>query len=510
MKELIKNSLNDLDSAMELRELVINKINSQKLTESDIIEIVDTVDDLSFEDTQKLGSIFRRFPLGCDLLEIGVGPCSSSLTLPQFIENCVFTDHMGFPIHLCGYALADIAEKEGLTPIEVMNEVYNNVEVPLDLDHFGRFGPMRFPKEISHCMGDCYYNGPPYKGCPRDRIHKRLITKEREYSNEFGEWIKKSSTVCVNVVEEQGGGDHGADISEMEDVANAAQKFGRGVEGIFHIGDGYEDLITGLKACNDLDVDVLVIEGGPFNRSKDRLKDFAKSVAVSRILVKGGVVATNGAYEDECRVGLRSGLNVILSGFSGNHHGYMCGYNIKEARRNNFGLPRVLKIMKEEAEKINICIANRELLKVLARSSRFLNHNENHLVYPSMIGDYFIGDAHWVSITNSKMYNAPYFGKTLDSLEEELNCDKVGVLGGRYLSWGIADALKPEELYVSDVDPWVEHATVKILNDNGINAYACNGNDKKALESAEKSVITTMIPEIVLRIKNKFDAVSLL
>ena len=86
-------------------------------------------------------------------------------------------------------------------------------------------------------MGDCYYNGPPYKGCPRDRIHKRLITKEREYSSEFGEWIKKSATVCVNVVEEQGGGDHGAEISEMEDVSKAAHKFGRGVEGIFHIGD---------------------------------------------------------------------------------------------------------------------------------------------------------------------------------------------------------------------------------------------------------------------------------
>ena len=70
--------------------------------------------------------------------------------------------------------------------------------------------------------------------------------------------------------------------------------------------------------------------------------------------------------------------------------------------------------------------------------------------------------------------------------------------------------MKTEKLYVSDVDPWVEHATVKILNDNGINAYACNGSDKKALESADKSVITTMIPEIVLRIKNKFDAIPII
>jgi len=510
MKELIKSSLTDLNSAMELREIVVKKINDGKLTESDIIEIVDSVDDLSFEEIQKLGSTFRRFPLGCDLLEIGVGPCSSSLNLSQFIENCVLTDYMGFPIHLCGYALADIAEKEGINPIEVMKQVYENVEVPLDLDHFGRFGPMRFPKEISHCMGDCYYNGPPYKGCPRDRIHKRLLTKEREHSGEFNDWLKLSATVCVNVVEEQGGGDHGAEISEMEDVAKAAQKHGKGIEGIFHIGDGYGDLITGLKACNDLNADALVVEGGPFNRSKDRLKDFAKAVAVSRILVKGGVVATNGAYEDECRVGLRSGLNVILSGFSGNHHGYMCGYNPKEARRNNFGLPRVLKIMKEEASNINTCIANKELLKVLTKSSRFLNYKGKHMIYPEMIGNYFMGDAHWVSVTNSRMYNSPYFGKTLDSLEEELDTQKIGVLGGRYVAWGIANALKPEELYVSDIDPFVEAATVKILNDSGINAYACNGSDRKALESADKTVITTMIPEIVLRIKNRFDAISLL
>jgi hypothetical protein len=188
----------------------------------------------------------------------------------------------------------------------------------------------------------------------------------------------------------------------------------------------------------------------------------------------------------------------------------MCGYSPKEARRNNFGLPRVLKIMKEEASNMGICIANRELLKILVKSSRFLNYNGKHMIYPEMIGNYFMGDAHWVSVSNSKMYNAPYFGKTLDSLSEELDSKKIGVLGARYISWGIASALNPEELYVSDVDPLVEYATVKILNDNGINAYACSGSDRKALEQADKSIITTMIPEIALRIKNKFNAISLI
>lgn len=111
MRELIKEAVNSLDSALELRKLIIKKLNEKKLKESDIIEIVDAVDDLSLEEIQKLGSNLRTFPMGCDLVEIAVGPCSSSLTLIQFIENCILTDYMGFPIHICSYAVADIAEK---------------------------------------------------------------------------------------------------------------------------------------------------------------------------------------------------------------------------------------------------------------------------------------------------------------------------------------------------------------------------------------------------------------
>ena len=60
---------------------------------------------------------------------------------------------------------------------------------------------------------------------------------------------------------------------------------------------------------------------------------------MARILVPGKVVATNGAYEDECRAGLRAGLNAIITGFPNNHHGYMCGYSPGTARRGIFGLP---------------------------------------------------------------------------------------------------------------------------------------------------------------------------
>jgi 5,10-methenyltetrahydromethanopterin hydrogenase cofactor biosynthesis protein HmdC len=506
MRELIKDAINDLNSALELRKLIIKKLMERKLKESDIIEIVDAVDDLSIEEIQKLGSNLRKFPMGCDLVEVVVGPCASSLTPTQFIENCILTDYMGLTIHVCAYALADIGEKEGIPPLEVMKMVYENVDVPLDLDHFGQYGAMRFPKEITHCMGECYYRGPPYRGCPRERIHKRLIDKEKEYAHEFEDWVKLASTVCINVVEEQGGEEHAAPLEEMAVVAEAAKKYGKGLEGIFHVGDGYDDLITGLKSCIDFDVDVLVVEGAPFNRAKDRLKAFAKAIAVSRILVKGGVVATNGAYEDECRIGLRSGLNVIISGFSGNHHGYMCGYSPGTAKRSNFGLPRVMRIIKEEIKNMDVNLVSRHDLIAIARSSKFLGN----VVYPETLGGMFIGDAHWVAIKNSKLHDKVRIRKTLEGTENEYNGEKLGFLGGRYIAWGIAKKLMPEEVYVSDANKWVEEATVKILNEVGVNAYKCNGNDEEVVKNADKTYICSMIPEIILKINNKVKAESLM
>ena len=504
MRDLIKEAVNSLDSALELRKLIIKKLNEKKLKESDIVEIVDAVDDLSLEEIQKLGSNLRTFPMGCDLVEIAVGPCSSSLTLTQLIENCILTDFMGYPIHICSYAVADIAEREGLRPIDVLKMILNEIDVPIDIDHFGMYGAMRFPKEITHCYGDCYFKGPPFKGCPRNRIHKRLIEKEKEHADEFEEWIKLASTVCINVVEEQGGEEHAAPLEEMAIVAKTAKKYGKGLEGIFHIGDGYDDLITGIKACIDLDVDVFVVEGAPFNRAKDRLKAFAKAVAVSRILVRGGVVATNGAYEDECRVGLRSGLNTILTGFPLNHHGYMCGYSPGTAKRGNFGLRRVVRIIKEEikAGNVNATFIDKDMVKAIALGNRFLKGN----VYPYSIGGFYLGDAHWAAIKESNLCRKLKINKTID----DISAEKVGLIGGRYISWAIAE--KAEEVYISDTDSWVEKATIKILNDAGINAYPCNGDDKKAVESSEKAYITTFIPNIALRILNKLrdDKVELL
>ncbi|ADG13271.1 Uncharacterized conserved protein UCP019375 [Methanocaldococcus infernus ME] len=492
MEDLIKETVKNKFAGLELRKIILDKIEKGKLKEEDIIKVVDTVDSLSLEEIIKLGNNLRTFPLGCDLVDLAIGPCSSSLSLIELLENCILSDYIGFPIHICGYAIADIAEKENLTPLEVFKKVYDTVEVPIDIDHFGKYGPMRFPKEIVFCGGDCYNLGLA-RECPRERIHKRLIEKEKEYEEEFLDWIRLASTVCVNVVEEQGREEHGAPIDEMREVAEAAKRFGKGVEGIFHIGDGYDDLIEGILACIDLDVDVFVVEGGPFNL-KDRVKNFAKAVAISRILVKGGVVATNGAYEDELRIGLRAGLNTVITGFPLNHHGYMCGYSPGTARRGNFGLRRVMRIIKEEGFKL----MGKEIAKAIAMSGNFLKGE----IYPSRLGSFYIGDAHWRAIYESKLSNLKP-SKSIEDIDEE----KVGLLGGRYISWKIAE--RAEEAYISDKDEFVERATIRILNENNINAYPCNGDDKKAI-SVGKAYITSFIPEIALKLLNKYKTLETL
>lgn len=263
----------------------------------------------------KLGMKFKRFPLGCDLTEAVVGTCASDLELMELLGNCRLSDMLGLPIHICAYAFADIAEKHGMRGIEVMRKVYDSVDVPLDLDHFGENGPMRLPQNIVGCGGECYNKGPVYTECPRDRIHERLIDKEKAESSDKEEWVKLSSSVAINLTSEQTGEGHAAPYREAVDIADLAKKYQRGLEAIMFIGDGHDDLITGFEKAIEIGADVFVLEGGPYNAAKNPVEAFAKAVAASRILCPGKVVGTNGAYERECRVGLRSGLNVIITGF---------------------------------------------------------------------------------------------------------------------------------------------------------------------------------------------------
>ena len=180
------------------------------------------------------------------------------------------------------YAFADIAEAHGMRGVDLLREVREITEVPLDLDHFGSSGPMRLSNEIISCKGDCYNHGPPFRGCPRNRIHARLLDKEEDGLADKEEWIKLASSVAVNLTCVQGAEGHAAPLKEARDVARLAKKYGKGVEAIMFIGDGHGDLIDGFTAGLEMGVDVFVLEGGPFNCAPDRLDAFTRAVVMAR------------------------------------------------------------------------------------------------------------------------------------------------------------------------------------------------------------------------------------
>lgn len=501
MYELIKEAVNDIDAALELCK-----------SEKNVVEVVDAVSELNTEEAMKLGMNFKKFPLGCDLTEIIVGTCASDLEKRDLLGNCILANMIGASIHICAYAFADIAEAHGMKGIDIIKEVSALTDVPLDLDHFGRYGPMRFPKEIVKCSGQCYYQGPYFEECPKGRIHSRLFDKEKREEIDKEEWIKLSSSVAINLTSEQGGEGHAAPIEEAENVANLAKKHGKGLEAIMFIGDGYDDLITGFKDALDIGADVFVLEGGPFNNSKNRSDAFAKAVTMARILVPGKVVATNGAYEDECRAGLRAGLNAIITGFPNNHHGYMCGYSPGTARRGIFGLPRVIKMIKEEVKCESTSIpVQREELKALTRAVKIAGQNS---IYPNKIGSFEVGDAHWVTLANSNLYKNIDINKSAKDVANDLKGGSVSLLGGRFVSWVIAKEIEGlvDEIIISDLDPWVEKVTVQNLREElNTDVIGAGSNDKNAAKNSNCSIITSTVPQIADKISRKIpDTIKLI
>ncbi|EKQ53458.1 MAG: 5,10-methenyltetrahydromethanopterin hydrogenase cofactor biosynthesis protein HmdC [Methanobacterium sp. Maddingley MBC34] len=492
---MIKDAVSDMNSALELSK-----------SNKNVKNVVDAVSQLSTPEATQLGMNFKKFPLGCDLTEIVVGTCASDMERDELMGNCMLSDMLGASIHVCAYAFADIAEANNMRGIDILREVRNATDVPLDLDHFGRYGAMRFPREIVKCPGQCYNQGPPFQECPRDRIHARLMDKEEAAHDEREEWIKCSSSVAINVTSAQGGEGHAAPLEEAEEIASLAQKYGKGVEAIMFIGDGYDDLVTGFSKALELGADIFVLEGGPFNQSSDRLDSFAKAVAMARILVPGKIVATNGAYEDECRVGLQAGLNAIITGFPKNHHGYMCGYSPGTAKKGNFGLPRVIKIIKEELKPgLTSVPIQRGELEALACSIKVVGP-EN--VYPQKIGDFTVGDAHWAVVPHSPIYEKVEVQRTIQSIHETLTGSSAALIGGRFVSWALARELNNDmdEIIISDKDPWVEKVTVDILNEElPSTVIGASSDDKSASKNADHTIITSTIPGLVRRISRSLD-----
>lgn len=497
MQDIITKAVHDPDAAWELSKM-----------KKDPGEVIDAISRLDRAGAMDLGRNFKRFPIGCDLTEILVGTCAADLEKKDLFGNCVLSDAIGASIHVCAYAFADIAEAHGMKGIDLMREVREITEVPLDLDHFGKYGPMRLPATITGCSGQCYFEGPPFQGCPRDRIHSRLLEREEEGLADKEEWVKISSSVAVNLTCVQGAEGHAAPLEEARDVARLAKKYGKGVEAIMFVGDGYDDIIDGFTAALDMGADVFVLEGGPFNCAPDRLDAFARAVAAARILAPGKMVATNGAYEDECRVGLRSGLNAIITGFPRNHHGYMCGYSPGTARRGNFGLPRILQIMREEVhDRWTRAPIQKDEMEALARAIKVVGP-EN--VYPQTIGFSSVGDAHWACLPSTPLYGRVEVRKTVSDIVnmagEGMIGDRVALLGGRYVSWAIARALDGmiDQVIVSDADPWVERVTVENLRSHlKADVIAACSNDREASLCSDTTIVSSTVPALVKKMAER-------
>ena len=482
MYDLIKEAVHDDAAAIEISKM-----------KKDVGSVVDAISELSLEETMKLGMSFKRFPLGCELTEVVVGTCASDLELVDLLGNCRLSDMIGAPIHICAYAFSDIGEKFGMTGFEVMKKVHEIVDVPLDLDHFGENGAMRLPRNISGCGGDCYNDGPAFTECPRGRIHERLIDKELEQKDDKEEWVKLSSSVAVNVSSEQTGEAHAAPLREARDVADLAKKYGKGLESIMFVGDGYDEVITGFEKSIELGADVIVVEGGPFNRCENTTESFAKTIAAARILSPGKVVATNGAYEHEVRAGLRSGLNMVITGFPKNHHGYMCGYEPGTARRGKFGLPRVIQIINEEFPNRGLPAQKHDLLAI-ATAVKLAGPE---YIYPNKIGSYYVGDAHWATLVNSRMYQNIQLKHTLNDIVNLTEGNTVSLHGGRFISWVLAKELdkQVDEIIISDVDKWVLDNTINNLQDELNATIIAESDDKVAASQSDFSIAsTTMIP----------------
>ncbi len=470
-------------------------------------ELLDAIKSLTDEELQRLGMAYKEFPYGCDVNEILVDVAGSNQSIEEIKGGIRILDRLGLPVHVCSYAVADVAEREGKTPYQVVKELRELTDLPIDVDHFGRYGPMRYPEEIVKCPAYCYMSGQPFDGCPRGRIHKRLIDKERAFSHELELWPEAVQSISVSFMSFQKETEHSADPEEMLWVVDFAKKRGKAVGAIICVGNGEDELVEGIKACLKHGIDEIVTEGGPYNCSDNRRRAFGEAVVLSRIVAPGKVVATNGQYEDELIFGLQCGLNSVISGFPGNHHAYMSGYKPGEASVNKFGLPKVWEIMADTVKDTYFPVpADRNTAAIIAKSAKFLG-KEN--IYPfGKVGETFIGDAHWFLLLTSPLADRLNLRMSLEDLVDEISRRKartVGLIGGRFLAWGIAKALSNivEKFYISDRNTKVEEVSVRYLSRHlPAEFVGCNGNDLFCMENSDVSIVCSFIPQLVEKFKN--------
>ena len=160
--------------------------------------------------------------------------------------------------------------------------------------------------------------------------------------------------------------------------------------------------------------------------------------------------------------------------------------------------------MNEEIQGANTCVpAQRNELYALTTAIK-LAGSEN--IYPKEIGSFTVGDAHWATLINSKMYDNIQLNNTIADAVNTIDGGTVSLHSGRFLSWVIAEQLdkKVDEIIITDPDPWVEKVTTENLQEAlDVNVIRGNGDDKTSSNNAKNSIITTTIRPVADIISTK-------
>ena len=171
----------------------------------------------------------------------------------------------------------------------------------------------------------------------------------------------------------------------------------------------------------------------------------------------------------------------------------MCGFEPGTARRGKFGLPRIIQIINEEFPNRGLPAQKHDLLAIATAVK--LAGPDN--IYPNKIGSYHVGDAHWATLVNSRMYENIELKHTLDDIVNMADGNTISLHGGRFISWVLAKELDKhvDEIIIADVDKWVLDNTVDNLQDVLNATIIPESDDKVAADKADFSIASsTMIP----------------
>jgi hypothetical protein len=186
----------------------------------------------------------------------------------------------------------------------------------------------------------------------------------------------------------------------------------------------------------------------------------------------------------------------------------MCGYEPGTARRGKFGLPRIIQIINEEFPNRGLPAQKHDLLAI-AKAVKLAGPD---YIYPNKIGAYHVGDAHWATLVNSRMYQNIELKHSLTDIVNLANGSTISLHGGRFIAWVIAKELDKhvDEIIISDPDEWVLKNTVNNLQDELNATIIAEPNDKVAASKSDFAIASsTMIPVKESILKNVPNALTI-